>query len=859
MYIAQEFCNKVQKQSTYYHITTKYQSMKKIIVTLGVLAGLFFGQVQAQTDTSGRQEVYRQTHTKSTELKHTKLKVGFDYQKEQMNGEEWLTASPYFYPSDSLVLDAKAMLIHQVALDKNGQKKDLKYDYQNNQLTIHLDKIYQKGETYTVYINYTARPNEVKQKGSAAISDAKGLYFINPRGEEEGKPTQIWTQGETESSSAWFPTIDKPNQKTTQEIMMTVPEKYVTLSNGKLISQKKAGNGLRTDHWKMDKKHAPYLFFMGVGEYSVVKDKWKNIDVDYYVEKEYEPYAREIFGDTPEMLEFFSKKLNYPYPWNKYAQITGRDYVSGAMENTTAVLHGESAQQKHEDLVDENTWEHVIAHELFHHWFGDLVTTESWSNLTVNESFANYSEYLWAEHKHGKEAADYHLIHDRLGYMMNPMNVSKDLVRFNYHKREDMFDGVSYNKGGSILHMLRNYLGDDAFFAGISDYLKTNEYGTGEAHQLRLSLEKISGKDLNWFFNQWYFGSGHPKLTYTTTYNPVKKETTLSIKQSQKPLFQFPLTVDVFVKGKRQRQKVWVNAQETDDVILKADAEPDFVNINADGILLTSIHEEKTPAQYLVQYQQTPEFYSRYKAIENAKKSTDKAALQTLVAGLDDKNFRLAISAINGIDLSQPEHQKLALKKIEKLAKNHTKTLVKAAAISALVKTNNKKYLPIFENGMNATSNAIKGASLLGISKLNPSALATYMDKVDLNNVNEDTMKALLPVIVDHKIEKHLPAIAEMVVFYPFIKFQDAEMGVNAEKGFNWLMNTDNLEATSKAVGILKQVKGQLGENPQAKMMMSQVIQKGLDAKMKLLKANPKSQSLNEQVKILNDVLKTYK
>ena len=162
---------------------------------------------------------------------------------------------------------------------------------------------------------------------------------------DPNKPTQIWTQGETEASSCWFPTIDSPNQKTSQEIYMTVPDQYVTLSNGLLKEQTKNSDGTRTDYWKFDKKHAPYLFFMGVGDFSIVEDKWKDIAVDYYVEKEYEPYAMGIFGLTPEMIDFFSDYTGIEYPWSKYAQIIGRDYVSGAMENTTAVIHGEMAYQ----------------------------------------------------------------------------------------------------------------------------------------------------------------------------------------------------------------------------------------------------------------------------------------------------------------------------------------------------------------------------------------------------------------------------------------------------------------------------------------------------------------------------------
>lgn len=643
---------------------------------------------------------------------------------------------------------------------------------------------------------------------------------------------------------------------------MTVPDKYVTLSNGLMKSSTKENNGMRTDHWVMDKKHAPYLFFMGVGEYAVVKDKWRNIPVDYYVEKEYEPYAKQIFGNTPEMIEFFSKRLNYDYPWAKYSQITARDYVSGAMENTTAVLHQESAQQKPGDLIDENKWEDVISHELFHHWFGDLVTAESWSNLTVNESFANYSEYLWNEYKYGKDFADYTLMKASEGYFRDPSNVSKDLVRFDYHSREDMFDAVSYNKGGSILHMLRNYLGDDAFFEGLNDYLKTNEYGTGEAQQVRLSLEKVSGKDLNWFFNQWYYGSGHPKISYTTSFEPVKKTVTVTINQNQiGENFQFPLAIDVYENGKPTRKNVWVAAREKNDFTFQVAKNPDFININAEGILLAEFTETKTPEQYFTQYTNSKEFLSRYKAVENAveNKGVNPSSLKTLVAALKDSNFRIRMKALSGLDLSKADQAKAALSEVEKMASNDPKTLVQSAAISALAKTKDKKYLPLFEKGMNAISNSVKGSSLSGISLVDPAKVATLADKIDLESAGEDLISELLPVIVKNKIEKQMPAIASTAAFYPFIKFQNPELGAAAEEGFNWIMSSDNLKATENVTKILTQVKKQIGENPQAKMMISQILKDGLAKKMTVLKANPSSPTINQQIDALNKAIEAYK
>ncbi|WP_372792468.1 M1 family metallopeptidase, partial [Lutibacter sp.] len=516
--------------------------MKNLLFALAVLFSVLI---------NAQEKEYRGEREKINNLVHTKLKVDFNFKESQMNGEAWVTLTPHFYATNKVVLDAKAFKILEIKINN----KIVPYNYSENQITIELDKTYKKGEEYTVYIKYIANPEEVTQIGSKVITDAKGLYFIDPKEEDPNKPTQIWTQGETEASSCWFPTIDAPNQKSTEEIYMTVPSKFVTLSNGTLINQTNNSDGTRTDYWKQDQKHAPYLFFMGVGDFSIVKDTWNGKDVNYYVEPEYKSVAKDIFGKTPEMMTFFSNITGVPYVWDKYSQIVVRDYVSGAMENTTAVVHGEDAQQKKGQLIDNNEWEETIAHELFHHWFGDLVTTESWSNLTVNESFATYSVYLWYEYKYGKDKADAHMFDDVKVYL-NSQSEDKDLVRFYYEDKEHMFDPVSYHKGNAILHMLRNYLGDKAFFQGMNTYLTEHKFGTAEAHELRLAFEKVSGKDLNWFFNQWYFGNGHVKLNVTYDYNTINRTVTVNLNQQGK-VFQFPLTIDIYEENRKLSYEVW--------------------------------------------------------------------------------------------------------------------------------------------------------------------------------------------------------------------------------------------------------------------------------------------------------------
>ncbi|MBS1610426.1 MAG: M1 family metallopeptidase [Bacteroidetes bacterium] len=669
---------------------------------------------------------YQATATKINDLVHTKLDVKFDFSKSYLYGKAWITLKPHFYPTDSLQLDAKGMDIKKVSLVKGNNSKDLKYKYDGWFLKINLDKTYKGGEEYTVYIDYTSKPNEVKVKGSAAINEAKGLYFINPLGKEKDKPTEVWTQGETEGSSVWFPTIDRPNQKSTEEIYMTVPDKYVTLSNGKLTSQKKNADGTRTDYWKMDLPHAPYLFFMGVGDFAIVKDSYKGKEVSYYVDKPYASVARKIFGNTPEMMGFYSKILGIEYPWVKYSQMVGRDYVSGAMENTTATLHQESAQKDARELTDENAWESTIAHELFHQWFGDLVTTESWSNLTLNESFANYSEVLWNEYKYGKDAGDEQNYKDMEDYLRSNSG-NKDLVRFYYNDKEDMFDAVSYNKGGRILHMLRNYVGDSAFFKALNLYLTTNKFKSAEATQLRLAFEDVTGRDLNWYWNQWYYGAGNPSLDINYSYDNTTHKAQVIVKQVQEgdKIFKLPVAIDIYKGAEKKRYNVWVE-NKTDTFYFDAATKPDLINFDGDKILLTEKKENKTLDEYIHQYKYASNYVDRREAIDFASEhQEDPKAVALLKLALKDKYDGLRKLALNAIDMRNSNVAKEMESTLIDLAKNDPKKLVKAAAIENLRFYQKAEYAPIFKAAVNDSSYTVAGNALAALEDVdNIAALA---------------------------------------------------------------------------------------------------------------------------------------
>ncbi|MBB6130299.1 M1 family metallopeptidase [Mucilaginibacter lappiensis] len=683
---------------------------------------------QAPKPDDPEMKIYRAVPTKINDLIHTKLDVRFDYKKRYLYGKEWVTLKPHFYPTDTLRLDAKGMDLKNISVVKNGKNIPLKFTYKDSlSVAIQLDKVYHNNESYTIYIDYTAKPNELKSKGSAAINDAKGLYFINPDGTEKDKPTQVWTQGETESSSAWFPTIDKPSQKTTEEITMTVPSKYVTLSNGKLVSQKTNADGTRTDYWKMDLPHSPYLFMMAVGDFKIYKDKWRDKEVNYYLEPKYAPYAKEIFGFTPEVIEFYSKTLGVDYPWNKYAQIVVRDYVSGAMENTTATLHGEYVQGTHRELIDAyyNAGRSTIVHELFHQWFGDYVTAESWSNLTVNESFADFSETLWAEHKYGKDVGDEHNHDALLNYLRSPDAKTKNLVRFHYDDKEDVFDVVTYQKGGRILNMLRNYLGDAAFFKGLGIYLKTNAFKNGEAQQLRLALEEASGLDLNWYFNQWYYGAGHPVLNISYKWDDATKTQTVYLQQNQDgQTFKLPFAIDIYAGGKKERHKVWMN-DKADTLTFHVATKPDLVNVDGDKILLAKKTDNKSIEEFSFQYFNAPLYMDRYEAIEAAAANQkEKANQKIIIAALKDKYYGLRIKAIKALNLTNDDIRTAAQPILASLAQTDDNTLAKAAAITALGKLNASGNSTLFKQALNSESYAVQGAALTALGQVDaPEAL----------------------------------------------------------------------------------------------------------------------------------------
>ncbi|MEO9967626.1 MAG: M1 family metallopeptidase [Reichenbachiella sp.] len=713
-------------------------NMKMSFVVFSILtlqAGIGFTQsspdsapISDESQVSGL-PIYRGSESRSWDLLHTDLAVSFDWSKRYLLGKASLSLTPIFYEQDKLTLDAKGMDILTVLLE--GKK--VEYTYDELELQVLFENTYDRNDTLRIEIEYVAKPYERDPERSEAIEENRGLYFINANGKNPEKPMQIWTQGETEASSGWFPTIDIPNERCTQKISITVDNKFQTLSNGLLTDQVNQSDGKRTDVWVMDQPHAPYLFMMAVGEFEIVREEWNGIPLAYWMEKGYGQYAQDIFGNTPEMLTFFSDKLGYPFPWKKYDQIVVRDFVSGAMENTSASLFYEALNVTDRHLIDKN-WDDIISHELMHQWFGDLVTCESWSNLTLNEGFASYSEYLWNEYKYGKDEADYTFLIEHESYFIEASEEQKNLIRYFYDNQDDMFDAHSYNKGAAVLHMLRNYVGDDAFFLGLKNYLTDNAFQSVEVAQLRMAFEKVTGEDLNWFFDQWYFFTGHPELEVRHTFE--NDTLTLSVAQVQSedetPVFRLPVFIDIWKGDQNFSYPVVINeAYETYQFPMNQ--KPDVVIFDSERQLLAEIDHPKTDSEYYTQFIKDASLYSRVETMDSLYTFEN----QELVDRLLTSSFSDPYYMIRQRALEYLIDEEIKLKTYEAEVLNLIKdpsSHVRSYAIAYLGQKGFKKYRTLFDQALKDDSYLVVASTIAQFTRNDTELPVDFLNKYSQEN-----------------------------------------------------------------------------------------------------------------------------
>ncbi|MEL6816678.1 MAG: M1 family metallopeptidase, partial [Cyanobacteria bacterium J06598_3] len=517
------------------------------------------------------------------------------------------------------------------------------FDYDGEQLKITLKKPTEFGKPFTLTIDY------------ANANPQRGIYFVGPDKHYPDKPSQVWTQGEDEDSRFWFPCFDYPGQLATSEIRARVPKKYKVVSNGELVSTEADGSD-KIYHWKLEKVHPSYLMTLAIGAFDEVHDTWKGRDVSYYFEKGRKAEAKLTMGKTPKMLDALSKWFGYEYPFSNYDQVCVSDFIFGGMENTTTTLLTDRCMIDKRAALDNQRAETLVAHELAHQWFGDLIVINHWSQAWVKEGAATYSEVLWIEETLGKdEALYYHLNHARAYLSEDKSRYRRPLVTHIYREAIELYDRHIYEKGSCVYHMIRNEVGDELFTRALSTLLTDNAHSTVETVDLLRAIDKATGRNLRFLFDQYVYRGGHPDYKVGYSWDGDSSMVKLTVTQTQvddgksqvqEGLFDLKVPIGFgYVDGPQDKQKVDVKTfkvrihEREQALYFPLAKKPDFVSFDVGNHLLKTVELTYPVAELKAQLASDPDPISRLYAAEALAKKGSLEAIAALETSLTSDPF----------------------------------------------------------------------------------------------------------------------------------------------------------------------------------------------------------------------------
>jgi aminopeptidase N len=567
------------------------------------------------------------------DIVHIALTLQLDIAQQSLRGTCATTVRAVQEAVSSLMLDAVDLQIAQV---RHADGTTIPYDYDGQQLRLTFPEPLQRGAPATVEVDY------------GVTKPRLGLYFITPDAAYPHKPVQVWSQCQDEDARYWFPCFDAPNEKATTEMTVTVPQPYFALSNGTLLSTTRdEAAGTITYHWLQDQPHSTYLMTLVVGEFSERTEMVDGLPVQWYVTPGREDDGQRAFGDTPEMVRFFSQKLGVPYPWNKYAQIAVSDFIFGGMENTTATTQTDLTLHDARAHLDFSS-NGLVAHELAHQWFGNLLTCKHWSHAWLNESFATYFDALFHEHHKGTDEFRYYMYQNAKAYFREDAEHYRRPIVTNVYKEPiDLFDHHLYEKGSLVLHMLRYMLGDAAFWESLRQYVTANRHQVVETVDLERAIEIATGRNLQAFFQQWVYKGGHPEYQVEFAWDDTTRIATVTIRQQQQtgtehgvetPLFDMPVTLLFALPEGEQRFPLRVPEQlHTFHIALPA--QPRWMSFDPGNWILKKLQLKVPKDMLIAQLQHDPDIMGRIYAAEALSDIGSLEAVASLRQVLEQETF----------------------------------------------------------------------------------------------------------------------------------------------------------------------------------------------------------------------------
>ncbi len=560
------------------------------------------------------------------EVQHLRLEFEFDLRRRRLSGVATTTFRPRNDGLREAVFDAIELEVESVS-DGNGRA--LTFSVGDGKLSIDLGRGRSSRRSITTVVRYSCRPR-------------RGLYFNQPDAGYPERPTQIWTQGQAEDSAHYFPCFDYPGEKASSELIATVPAGWFALSNGRLAEVTEDRRRRRSSYrWVQDGPLPAYLVTLVAGEFEVIEEEADGVPVQYYGPPGSGDDLRRAFGRTPEMVRFFSERIGVPYPWAKYATVAVADFIFGGMENTSAttmtdtLLHDERAHPDFGQVADS-----ITAHELAHQWFGDLLTCREWSHGWLNESFATYFDALFVEHRRGWDAFRHDLYEKaRIYFQEDSARYRRPLVENVYAQPLDIFDRHLYERGAQVLDMIRYNLGDDLWWKAIRHYTREHADSDVLTHDFQRAIEEATGRNLDWFFEQWVWKGGHPEFKASYSWDSEHRAATVKLTQTQTAderltsVYRTPLELAFMTRRGLQEFRVEVTEQEH-SFVFRLDSEPRFVSIDPANRVLKTLTFEPGEAMLKAQLADDPQAMGRITAAGGLAKLGSPGAIEALGGAL---------------------------------------------------------------------------------------------------------------------------------------------------------------------------------------------------------------------------------
>ena len=639
------------------------------------------------------------------DVRHVDVDVKLDFHEHTVSGTVTTSFSALFDPLREVVFDAAELRIERITAGDTP----LHYWTEGEKLHVALDRAYHFGEEFQISIQYTAHPRT-------------GMVFVEPVEGNPDLPVQVWTQGETEYHHFWLPVHDFPNDRATTSLRATVPASFFVLSNGYSEGVTDNGDGTATHSWRCDQPFPAYLMTLVAGEFVEIKDAWRSVPVNYYVRAGREEDGRRMMGKTPAMIELFSERFGVDFPWAKYGQIVAELFL-GAMENASATTH------TYRLLADERasldyTPEPVVAHELVHQWHGDMLAIRDWSQTWLKESFATYFEAVWTQHDRGEDEFRAELHANLEAYLAADKRGRRPIVYNVYRKNaNELFDRHVYEKGSLVLHMLRNVLGEDAFWRGLQHYTRRNQWREVITADFERALEEATGRSLARFFEQWVYKTGHPEFSVSYSWDEEHRLAKLQVSQKQTPtdttpIFATPVDLGFFVPERDatpgeevpatlQTFRVQVEeAQQTFYIPLAR--RPLSVRFDQGGWLIKTLDFDRPADMLRYQLRHDPDILGRIEAAEALGKLVDRENVAALAQALLDEPFWAVRAAIAGALGAMKSEQALdaLLTGLEKITEPKARRAIVAALgnfrapeYAALAERAAEALTPIVEHG----------------------------------------------------------------------------------------------------------------------------------------------------------------